>query len=192
MQPTETGTVVTDFLQKYFEGVFNVDFTADMELTLDKIAEKSKDWKNVVAKFWKFLDPLLTTANDGDRVKQEPEKTDIKCEKCGKMMVIRDGKFGKFLGCSNYPTCKNIQPLNPVKIEFKGTCPNCGKRMTERKSKAGKIYYSCEDYENCKFMSWDEPTGKRCPECGEHLIIKRTKDSEKVKCSNKTCKFVQE
>ena len=191
LAPTETGTIVTDFLQKYFDSVFNVDFTADMETTLDKIAENGSEWQKVIAKFWRFLEPLLTTANGGEKVKQEPEKTDIKCEKCGHLMVIRDGKYGKFLGCSNFPTCKNIQPLNPVKTEYKGTCPKCGKRMTERKSKTGKIYYSCEDYENCKFMSWDEPTGKLCPKCNEHLIVKRTKDKEVVKCSSKTCKYTE-
>lgn len=192
LQPTETGMVVTDFLQKYFDSVFNVDFTADMETKLDEIAENNAEWRKVIAKFWRFLEPLLTTANGGERVKSDPEKTDIKCEKCGNLMVIRDGKYGKFLGCSNYPTCKNIQPLNPVKIVYKGICPKCGKQMTERKSKTGKIYYSCEDYENCKFMSWDEPTGKLCPTCGEHLVVKRTKEKETIKCSSKTCKYVQE
>lgn len=186
--PTETGMIVTDFLQKYFESVFNVDFTADMESKLDEIAENEAEWRKVIAKFWRFLEPLLTTANGGEKMRAEPEKTDIKCEKCGHMMVIREGKYGKFLGCSNFPACKNIQPLNPVQTVYKGTCPKCGKRMTERKSKAGKIYYSCEDFENCKFMSWDEPTGKLCPKCGEHLIVKTIKGEVVEKCSNKDCK----
>ncbi len=191
LAPTETGTMVTEFLQKYFESVFNVDFTADMESKLDEIAEKNAEWRKVIAKFWRFLEPLLTTANGGERVRSEPEKTDIKCDKCGHLMVIRDGKYGKFLGCSNFPACKNIQPLNPVQVVYKGICPKCGKRMTERKSKGGKIYYSCEDYEKCKFMSWDEPTGKLCPKCNEHLIMKTTNGKTVVKCSSKACKYVE-
>lgn len=190
LYPTEVGFNVNDFLQKYFSTVFNIDFTADMESTLDGIAEKSTDWHRVIAKFWRFLEPLLTTANGGEKMKAEPEKTDIKCEKCGHYMVIREGKYGKFLGCSNFPNCKNIQPLE--KVVYKGTCPKCGKRMTERKSKLGKIYYSCEDYSNCKFMSWDEPTGKKCPKCGEHIVIKRTKDKTQIKCSNKDCDYIEE
>ncbi len=186
--PTEIGAVVTDFLQKYFDSVFNVTFTADMEGKLDQIAEQKVEWKKVIAKFWRFLEPLLTTANDGEKMRAEPEKTDIKCEKCGHLMVIREGKYGKFLGCSNFPACKNIQPLNPVTIVYKGKCPKCGKRMTERKSKAGKTYYSCEDFEKCKFMSWDEPTGEICPKCGEHIIVKTTKDQTLTRCSNKNCK----
>ena len=186
--PTEIGMTVTEFLQKYFESVFNVTFTADMEAKLDQIAEDKAEWHAVIAKFWKFLEPLLTNANGGEKMRAEPEKTDIKCEKCGHMMVVRDGKYGKFLGCSNFPACKNIQPLNPVQIVYKGICPKCGKKMTERKSKAGKIYYACSDFEKCKFMSWDEPTGKLCSKCGEHMVVKTYKGKTDVVCSNKSCK----
>lgn len=190
LYPTEIGMTVTDFLQKYFSSVFNIDFTADMEAKLDDIAEQNEDWHKVISKFWRFLEPLLTTANGGEKIKTAPEKTDIKCEKCGHLMVIREGKYGKFLGCSNYPTCKNIQPLE--KIVYKGVCPKCGKRMTERKSKTGKIYFSCEDFTNCKFMSWDEPTGKLCPKCGEHLVKKKINGKEQVKCSKKGCDYIEE
>lgn len=190
--PTEIGFMVTDFLQKYFEGVFNVDFTADMEAKLDEIAEKNVDWHKVIAKFWRFLEPLLTEANDGEKIKAEPEKTDIKCDKCGSIMLIRDGKYGKFLGCSNFPSCRNIMPLNKQEEVQKGICPKCGKPMLEKKSKRGKIYYACTDFKDCKFMSWDEPTGKLCPICGEHLVKKITKNITTVKCSNKECKYVEE
>ena len=189
LYPTEIGMNVNDFLQKYFAGVFNIDFTADMETKLDEIAENQADWHKVLTKFWHFLEPLLTTANGGEKMKVEPVKTDIKCEKCGHFMVIREGKFGKFLGCSNYPACKNIQPLEQT--IYKGICPKCGKRMTERKSKTGKIYYSCEDYTNCKFMSWDEPTGKLCPKCGQPIIVKQYKDKTVTKCSNKECDYIE-
>ncbi len=190
LYPTEIGMKVTDFLQKYFSSIFNIDFTADMETKLDDIAEKNEDWHKVISKFWRFLEPLLTNANDGEKMKAEPEKTDIKCEKCGHFMVIREGKYGKFLGCSNFPTCKNIKPLD--QIVYKGICPKCGKRMTERKSKSGKVYFSCEDYTNCKFMSWDEPTGKVCPKCGEYLVKKTFKGKTTTKCSNKECDYIEE
>lgn len=123
-------------------------------------------------------------------MRTEPEKTDIKCEKCGHFMVIREGRYGKFLGCSNFPACKNIQALEQT--VYKGTCPKCGKRMTERKSKAGKVYYSCEDYTNCKFMSWDEPTGKKCPKCDEHIVVKTFRGKTQTKCSNKDCDYIEE
>ncbi len=186
--PTEMGNTITDFLQKYFEAVFNIDFTADMEAKLDEIAESSADWHKVISKFWRFLEPLLTNANDGEKMKSEPEKTDIICEKCGHFMLIREGRFGKFLGCSNFPACRNMKPLNQTETIYKGICPKCGKRMIERKSKAGKTYYSCEDYKTCKFMSWDETTGEKCPICGEPLIKKKINDNEVVICSNKECK----
>lgn len=192
LYPTEMGMMVTDFLHKYFNSVINVDFTADMEKKLDEIAEGDVDWHNVIAKFWRFLEPLLTTANDGEKVASVAEKTDIKCEKCGSYMLIRDGKYGKFLGCSNFPKCRNIQPINTAEVVHKGICPKCGKSMIERKSKTGKIYYSCSDYEKCKFMSWDEPTGKMCPECGEYLVKKIFRDKETIKCSNKGCKYIEE
>ena len=103
--------------------MFNVDFTADMEAKLDQVAESTAQWRKVIGKFWRFLEPLLTTANDGEKMKADPQKTDIKCEKCGHLMLIREGRYGKFLGCSNFPACKNIQPLNAVEIVYKGTCP---------------------------------------------------------------------
>ena len=190
LYPTEVGFNVNDFLQKYFATVFNIDFTADLEAKLDDIAESEADWHKVIAKFWRFLEPLLTTANGGEKMRAEPEKTDIKCEKCGHLMVIREGRYGKFLGCSNFPACKNIQALEQT--VYKGICPKCGKRMTERKSKAGKVYYSCEDYANCKFMSWDEPTGKKCPKCSEHIVIKTFRGKTQTKCSNKDCDYIEE
>ena len=190
LMPTETGCMVTDFLHKYFTSVINVDFTADMESKLDEIAENKVEWHKVIAKFWRFLEPLLTVANDGEKIKNEPQKTDIKCEKCGAYMLLRDGRYGKFLGCSNFPKCRNIQKLEEEKEIQKGICPKCFKPMLQKKSKTGKVYYACTDFTNCKFMSWDEPTGQLCPKCAEYLVKKTRYGKTTIRCSNNKCDFV--
>ena len=176
--PTELGRSVTGFLENYFNKMINVKFTAYMETKLD-----------VIDAFWKSFKELLTNANFNAYVspKKEPIKTDIKCDKCGHDMVIREGKFGKFLGCSNFPACHNIMTYQDETLP-KGVCPECGKEVVQRRSKKGKIFYSCSGYPDCKFMSWDIPTGKKCPECKSALIQK----GKKVICSNPNCKYVKE
>lgn len=187
--PTELGRSVTGFLEKYFNKMINVTFTAYMETKLDEIAEDIIEWQNVIDKFWTSFKDLLINANFKAYVspKPEPVKTDVLCDKCGSVMVVREGKFGKFLGCSNFPTCKNILPLQE-KQEQKGTCPECGKDVIQRHSKKGKIFYACSGYPDCKFMSWDIPTGEKCPTCGSHLVLK----GKKVICSSNNCKYVKE
>ena len=186
--PTELGRSVIGFLEKYFNKMINVKFTAYMETKLDEIAENNTKWQDVIDAFWTSFKDLLTNANFNAYVspKPEPQKTDIKCEKCGHEMVIREGKFGKFLGCSNFPTCKNIKPLQNNDTP-KGKCPECGKEVAQRRSKKGKIFYSCTGYPDCKFMSWDVPTGEKCPECNSALVTK----NKKIICSNSNCKYVQ-
>ena len=187
--PTELGRSVTGFLEKYFNKMINVTFTAYMETRLDDIAENKCEWQTVIDAFWKSFKELLTNANFNAYVspKKEPEMTDVKCDKCGHAMVIREGKYGKFMGCSNYPNCKNIMPLNQENKQI-GKCPECGKDMVERKSKKGKTFYACTGYPECNFMSWDVPTGERCPECNSPLIYK----GKNIKCSSADCKYVKE
>lgn len=194
LYPSELGTVVSDYLDKYFKKVINVKFTAQMESRLDDIAETGEDWHKVVANFWDGFKGLLVDANAGEyaRVKTEPEMTDIKCDKCGHNMVIRDGKYGKFLGCSNYPNCKNIQQLPENQPKESGICPICKKPTMMRKSKHGKIFYSCSGYPDCNFMSWDEPTGEYCPKCKEYLVKKQYKNKSIIKCSNNKCDYSHE
>jgi DNA topoisomerase-1 len=115
-------------------------------------------------------------------MKEPPKETDIVCEKCGGKMLIREGRFGKFLACSNFPKCKNAKPLEEEK-KIAGKCPECGANMVERKSKKGKIFYSCEKYPDCKFMSWDITTGDKCALCSSPMIQK----GNRIKCSNKDC-----
>lgn len=189
IKPTELGKSVTGFLENYFNKMINVTFTAYMETKLDEIAENNCEWQKVIDDFWKSFKELLTNANFNAYVspKPEPVETDVLCDKCGRKMVIREGKYGKFLGCSNFPTCKNIMPYNEPNTP-KGICPECGKEVLQKHSKKGKIFYSCSGYPECKFMSWDIPTGEKCPNCGNYLV----KKGKKIICSNNSCKYVKE
>ncbi len=185
--PTELGRKITEYLEKFFSGVINVKFTAHMENRLDDIAENKDDWHDVVSSFWNGFKGLLEKADASSvTMKAEPIETDIVCDKCGHKMLLREGRFGKFLGCSNFPKCRNIMPYE-AKEEKKsvGVCPNCGKKVYALKTKRGKTFYACEDREGCNFMSWDIPTGEKCPECGNYLI----KKGKIVKCSK--CSYVK-
>ena len=185
--PTELGRKITEYLEKFFSGVINVKFTAHMENRLDDIAENKDDWHDVVSSFWNGFKGLLEKADASSvTMKAEPIETDIICDKCGHKMLLREGRFGKFLGCSNFPKCRNIMPYNE-KEEKKsvGICPNCGKKVYALKTKRGKTFYACEDREGCNFMSWDIPTGEKCLECGNYLI----KKGKIVKCSK--CSYVK-
>ena len=194
--PTELGRKITAYLDQFFSGVINVKFTAYMEGRLDDIAVKGEDWKDVVSSFWNGFEHLLVKADSSSvTMKEPPKETEIVCDKCGGKMVIRNGRFGEFLACSNFPKCKNTKPLEVKKEEevqekkIAGVCPECKGLMVERKSKRGKIYYSCDNYPNCQFMSWDVTTGARCPKCNNPIVIK--KDGTE-KCSNADCDYKKE
>lgn len=177
--PTELGRKVTEYLDKFFSSVINVKFTAYMENRLDDIASNNDDWHDVVNSFWDGFSKLLSKSDaSGFSLRAEPVETDIVCDKCGHKMLLRDGKYGKFLGCSNFPKCKNIMPFEQDK-KVVGKCPDCGGDMVERKSKKGKTFFSCSNYPTCKFMSWNPTTGARCPSCNAPLVIKY----KKVVCS---------
>ena len=191
LKPTDLGFRTDDLLAKYFSKIVNVDFTAQMETRLDEISEGKYEWQQVISSFYNFLLPQLKNANyDSEKftVPTELKVTDVKCDKCGAYMVEREGKYGKFLACPNFPTCKNVQSIK-AEAKVVAKCPKCGKNVLERKSKKGTIYYSCEDYTNCKFISWDIPTGEFCPKCNEFLVKKETKTTTTIKCSNPNCDY---
>ncbi len=170
--PTDLGRKVVEYLEKFFSSVINVKFTAHMEQRLDDIASNGEDWHEVVESFWNgFSKLLLASDSSGYSLRAEPVETDIICEKCGHKMLIREGKYGKFLGCSNFPKCRNIKQFEEEK-KVVGKCPECGKDMVERKSKRGKVFFSCSGYPECKFMSWYPTTGEKCSNCGGAIIIK--------------------
>ncbi len=185
--PTELGRHITEYLDKFFHGVINVKFTANMENRLDDIAESKDDWHSVVDSFWNGFKGLLANADASSlTMKAQPIETDIICEKCGHKMLIREGRYGKFLGCSNFPKCKNVRPYETEEKKPVGKCPECGKNVFAFKTKRGKLFYACEDKDGCHFMSWDVPTGENCPNCGKYLV----KKGKKIKCSS--CDFQQE
>ena len=186
--PTDLGKRITEYLEKFFSGVINVKFTAHMENRLDDIAEDKDDWHDVVDSFWNGFKGLLEKADSSSvTMKSAPIETDIICDKCGHKMLLREGKYGKFLGCSNFPKCRNIMPYN-TENERKpvGICPKCGKKVYALKSKRGKTFYACEDRNGCNFMSWDIPTGEKCPKCDGYLI----KKGKKIKCLS--CDYIKE
>ena len=160
LYPTELGKVVDKYLGENFKQVVNVKFTADMENRLDEIAEKGKDWQEVGKNFWNSFSVLLTKAsNNFNKIKIEPEKTDVVCDKCGAPMVVREGRYGKFLGCSAFPNCNNITKINISKTKYEpkiiGKCPECKDGdISVRRSRSGKIYYACNQ---CKYYSFSNP-----------------------------------
>ncbi|MBN8048315.1 type I DNA topoisomerase [Paraclostridium bifermentans] len=184
--PTELGKIVTNILEENFQKFVDVDFTAQMENMLDDVAEGDTYWKEVVADVYAPLKEAIEVAIENIEKVNMDEETDEICENCGSNMVIKYGRFGKFIACKNYPECKTTKPLvNKVGVK----CPKCGKGdIILRKSKKGKAFYGCSNYPECDFISWNKPTGELCSECNSYLVEKVTKSETKVICSNKECK----
>ena len=184
--PTELGVIVTNILEDNFQKFIDVDFTAQMENDLDTIEEGNTQWKSVVAKSYEPLKEAIETAIANVEKVNMDEETDEICENCGSNMVIKYGRFGKFMACKNYPECKNTKPLvNKIGVK----CPICKDGdIILRKSKKGKSFYGCSNYPNCDFVSWSKPTGEICEHCGSYMIEKVTKSETKNVCSNKDCK----
>ena len=193
LAPTPLGEIVTGLMVERFNDIIDVEFTAHMESRLDAVEEGQQHWKALLAEFYEGFHKELEeaeTALEGVRIKVPEEETDEVCELCGRNMVIKMGRFGKFLACPGFPECKNAKPL----VErMPGRCPKCGSGMLKRKSKKGYAYYACEKGTECGFMSWDVPTAEDCPECGFTLFKKSGKGRNKPFCINETCsKFLPE
>lgn len=190
IKPTELGKLVNQIMEEHFARFVDVKFTAEMEGRLDNIEDGDEMWKKVVADFYEPLKDALEKAEENLAKMTIEEETDEICEKCGSNMVIKYGRFGKFLACKNYPECKTTKALlNKIGIK----CPDCENgEIILRRSKRGRTFYGCSEYPECKFVSWDRPTGEKCKKCGSHLVQKETKKSKKIKCSNKECDFEQE
>ena len=171
LKPTNLGMVIVDLLVEHFNKIFDIKFTANLETKLDKIAEGDLELIKTISDFYNEFDKLYKKAEkdmDGKRVKVPVTETDVVCEKCGSKMVIRSGRFGKFLACPNYPTCKNTKPL--PEDEVNEPCPKCGAKLLKKISKKGKKFYGCSNYPNCDFASPGIPTGEKCSECGSYII----------------------
>ena len=171
--PTEVGIKVTDKLQEFFSSFINVNYTANMETKLDEIADGKLVWYNVLDKFYKDFEPLLNVAFK-EMSKDAPSETGEVCPECGKPLVIRNGKFGKFVACSAYPECKYIKKEEKTIVEI-CDCPKCGHKIIEKKTKSGKVFYGCNNYPKCDFALWDKPTGEKCDECGGLMVDKKNK-----------------
>ena len=168
--PTEVGFETTDKLQEFFSSIVNVKYTANMEEDLDKIAEGKEDYIKMLHEFYDGFAPLVDNAFK-NMEKKPPEETGEKCPECGSPLVHIQGKFGKFIACSNFPTCKYIQKKEK-EIQVVCKCPNCDGNIIVRKTKSNKEFYGCSNFPKCKYASWDKPTGEKCPNCGELLVIK--------------------
>lgn len=169
--PTQLGMVVSDLMVEYFKQIFEVKFTAGLETKLDKIGNGDLDWIKTVSSFYNDFEALYSKAEEslsGKRVKVPTVETDVICEKCGRKMVERSGRFGKFLACPGYPECKNTKPM--PEDEVKQPCPKCGGKLLKKVSKKGKKFYGCSNYPQCDFAAPGVPTGEKCPECGGYII----------------------
>ncbi len=187
--PTEIGGIVTEILEEYFPEIIDADFTATMESSLDSIEDGKTKWVTVMDEFYgDFAKRLEKAEEEMKEIEIKDEPAGIDCEKCGHPMVIKMGRFGKFLACSNFPDCRNTKPILK-KIGVK--CPTCKEgNIVERRSKKRRIFYGCDRYPKCEFVSWDKPVKKPCPTCNSFLVEKRTKKETKLLCPS--CKYEEQ
>ena len=182
---TELGEVVNNIMMQSFPSIVDVSFTANMESLLDGVAEGKVKWKTIIENFYPDLDAAVKKAEEElEEVKIEDEVTDVICEECGRNMVIKYGPHGKFLACPGFPECRNTKPyLEKIGVK----CPMCGKDVVIRKTKKGRRYYGCENNPECEFMSWQKPSEKKCPQCGNYMVEK----GNKLLCSNEQCGYTE-
>lgn len=190
LKPTELGIIVNDLLKKNFADIVDVQFTAQMEKKLDDVEEGTKKWSDLMKDFYgPFAAALKEAEAKIGQIEIRDEETDIKCEKCGRNMVIKMGRNGKFLACPGFPECRNAKSLRE---EAGVSCPECGGMVLYKKTKKGKRYLGCERNPECGFMTWDMPAGENCPECGSFLVKKYNGRKVSYKCSNSKCSFDRE
>ena len=182
---TEIGEVVNNIMKQSFPAIVDVNFTANMEGLLDKVAEGKVAWKTVIENFYPDLEEAVKIAEkEQESVKIEDEVTDVICEECGRNMVIKYGPHGRFLACPGFPECRNTKPyLEKIGVK----CPKCGKDIVLRKTKKGRKYYGCEDNPDCDFMSWQKPSEQKCSKCGGYMVEK----GSKLVCMNEKCGYVE-
>ena len=181
--PTELGEIVHSLMMEFFPEIIDIEFTAKMEADLDKIEEGKTDWIQIIDNFYKEFEKHVKHADEAIEkieIKDEPAGED--CEKCGAPMVFKLGRYGKFMACSNFPECRNTKTITkPIGV----TCPKCKTgEIVERKSKTKRIFYGCENYPECDFVSWDKPISRPCPKCSSLLVEKKVKKGIQVQCTN--------
>ncbi|WP_339266241.1 type I DNA topoisomerase [Paenibacillus sp. FSL K6-1330] len=181
--PTELGELVIEQMEQFFPEILNVEFTANMEEDLDHVEEGSEDWVKVLAEFYESFEKRLEVAEEEMKeIEIEDEVSDEICEKCGKPLVYKLGRFGKFLACSGFPDCRNTKPI--VK-DIGVACPKCKEgHVVERRSKKGRVFFGCDRYPECDFVSWDKPSTKPCPNCSSLMVEKKSKQGIKLQCTS--------
>ncbi len=181
--PTQLGFDVTKIMSEYFGDIVDVEFTGEMEDKLDDVELGREAWKEVIAEFYKgFSEELKVAEQEIEKIEQEVEVSDEICEKCGRPMLIKESRYGKFLACSGYPDCKNTKPiLKKIGV----ACPKCGRDLVEKRSRRGRIFYGCSGYPDCDVSFWDRPVNERCPKCGSLLLMK----GRNLVCSGESCDF---
>jgi DNA topoisomerase-1 len=185
--PTELGEIVYEILKGYFDDVINVDFTANLEKELDQVEEGDIPWKDVLRKFYPGFEILVETAEEEvSKIEIKDEETDIPCELCGRNLVIKMGRYGKFLACPGFPECRNTKPLLEKVEDVQ--CPKCEGDVLVKKTKKGRRYFGCENNPECDFMTWNKPSTEKCELCGSMMVEK----GKKLLCINETCKNIQE
>ncbi|MDY4696902.1 MAG: type I DNA topoisomerase [Selenomonas montiformis] len=185
-QPTELGFVVVDMLEEYFKNIVDVTFTANLENELDEIAEGKVEKNELLREFYGPFEDTLEKADEAiGHVELPVEVSDVKCELCGRMMVVKQGRFGKFLACPGFPECRNTKPLL---IDTGVKCPKCGGAIVERKTRRGRSFYGCRNYPDCDYTTWDQPQKETCPKCGAFLLKHHYKNGRAMLyCSNDAC-----
>ena len=193
IKPTELGFTVTDLMESHFQDIVDLNFTSEMEDKLDEVEEKNTDWKQILRDFYGPFKKELEEASKMDRIKQkdvpatDEDGSEILCEKCGKPMLIKSGRFGQFMACSGFPECRNTRPIvKPTGVK----CPDCGGDIILRRGKSGKAFYGCSNYPECTRSYWDKPISKKCPVCGE-LLVEKHKKNTKYACSNVKCNYTE-
>ena len=179
LAPTELGMIVNNIISEHFKNIVDVTFTADMETNLDMIEEGKSDWHKIIDDFYIPFEKTLKEAEDKiGNIEIKDEVSDVVCDKCGAMMVYKQGKFGKFLACPGFPECRNTKTI--VK-EIGIKCPDCNGDVIEKKSRRGKIFYGCTKFPECNFTSWDKPTDKKCDVCG-YTMFEKNMRGKKLYC----------
>lgn len=187
LTPTELGILVTELMKEYFTDIVDVDFTAQLEKQLDLVEEGTEDWHKIIHDFYKPFEKTLKYAEDEiGEIEIKDEETDELCEKCGRNMVIKIGRYGKFLACPGFPECRNTKPI----LEETGAnCPKCNGEIVVKKSKKGRKFYGCSNYPNCDFMTWNQPTKRKCPKCDASLAEKGKGKNKVIYCLNSDCDY---
>lgn len=187
LEVTEIGNIVNNIVSEYFKQIVDIEFTAQMENNLDYIEQGQEKWQNIVNEFFTPLKEDIEIAEkEIAKITIEDEVTDVECDKCGKLMVIKHGRFGDFMACPGYPECKNTKAITK---ELELPCPKCGGKILERRSKKGTRFFGCSNYPECDFVSWFEPTEIKCSECGTYMLKRYSKTKgDYMECSNKECK----